>query len=230
MADSKVLLITGASSGIGAETAREAVKSGWKVALAARREEKLQALSDELGGLGKALPVVCDVTSWDAQKSMVAKTINYFGGMDAVFANAGIVGIPGGYSDSDPEQWKEMVLTNVYGVGLTLRASLEELKRKKGHVLITSSAAARLTIPGSMYCATKWAVSAIGSTLREELKGTGVRSTVIEPGMVDTRFADHPRPNCLNVKDIARTVMFALSQPPSVNVHVMTTYPIHSDF
>lgn len=75
LADSNVLLITGASSGIGAETARDALKSRWQVVLAARRGDELQALSDELGGISKALPVVCDVTSWDAQQNMVAKAL-----------------------------------------------------------------------------------------------------------------------------------------------------------
>ncbi|MET4693054.1 SDR family oxidoreductase [Endozoicomonas lisbonensis] len=230
MAASKVLIITGGSSGIGAETARHIVEAGWQVVIAGRRMEALKALSGELGGSEKAYPVVCDVTSWEDQQKLVSESLEHFGRIDAVFANAGIGGTPGGFSGADPLQWRDLLLTNVYGVGLTLRASLEEIKKRKGHVVIMSSAAGRLHLSGSMYGASKWAVTAIGYNLREELKDTGVRTTIIEPGVVDTPFFDEAKPHGLRAEDIARTVVFALSQPDGMNLHEMTIYPTSSAF
>jgi NADP-dependent 3-hydroxy acid dehydrogenase YdfG len=118
-----------------------------------------------------------------------------------------------------------MILTNVLGVGLTLRATLDALKTSKGHVLLTSSVAGRRTLAGSMYGASKWAVTAIGYNLREELRGSGVRVTLIEPGMVDTAFFDQPKPDALRPEDVAHTVMFALGQPDHVDLHELVVLP-----
>jgi NADP-dependent 3-hydroxy acid dehydrogenase YdfG len=219
----KVILITGASSGIGEATARAARAAGHKLVLAARRVDKLAALAEELGE--HALTVPCDVTSLTAQQEVVARALERFGRIDVVFANAGIGGVPGGFSAGDSEHWKDMILTNVLGVGLTIQASVAALKQSRGHLLITGSVAGRRTIGGSMYSATKWAVSAIGYGLREELAGTGVRVTLIEPGIVDTPFFDTPKPQGLRADDVARSVMFALSQPPSVDLHELMVLP-----
>ena len=108
-----------------------------------------------------------------------------------------------------------MILTNIYGVGLTLQACLPELKRRQGHVLLTGSAAGRTTIPGSMYSATKWAVTGIGYNLREELRGTGMRVTLIEPGMVDTPFFDPPRKRYTPSQDSTPKADGAEKQPES---------------
>lgn len=116
-----VLLITGASSGIGAATARLAAANGYRVALAARSQARLAELVDELGGSERALALRCDVQSIEDQQAMVARTLAHFGQLDAVYANAGIPGSEGGFSGADPEAWKAMLLTNVYGVALTLR-------------------------------------------------------------------------------------------------------------
>ena len=118
-----------------------------------------------------------------------------------------------------------MVETNILGVAYTLRATLPHVKAARGHVLITGSVAGRRTLTGSMYSATKWAVTAIGYGLREELRGTGVRVTLIEPGTVDTPFFDAPKPEGLTAEDIARAVLYALEQPPSVDVHELTVLP-----
>src|SRR6056297_1332062 len=201
MVDQPVMLITGASSGIGAETARAAAKQGYRLVLAARSEDKLKGLQQELGGEEKVLTVQCDVQSGDDQKNMVDQAVKAFGRIDAVFANAGRGGEPGGFSGADPDVWRDMILTNILGVGITLQVCMPELRKSRGHVLITGSAAGRATIPGSMYSATKWAVSAIGYGLREELRGTGVRVTLLEPGMVDTPFFDDPKPDALKSDD-----------------------------
>ncbi|WP_148863340.1 SDR family oxidoreductase [Marinobacter fonticola] len=222
---SKVMLITGASTGIGAATARAAAKDGYHLALVARSVDKLQSLQEELGGPEQALALECDVQDFDQQKSAVAQTLDRFGRLDAVFANAGRGGSPGGFSGADHEAWRDMILTNIYGVGLTIQAALPALRESKGHVLLTGSGAGRATIPGSMYSATKWAVTAIGYNLREELRGSGIRATLIEPGMVDTPFFDEKPEHALVDDDIARAVMYAVSQPDHVDVNEILVRP-----
>jgi NADP-dependent 3-hydroxy acid dehydrogenase YdfG len=220
-----VFLITGASSGIGAETARQAASAGYRVALAARSKDRLQSLVAELGGPERALAVSCDVTEDDQQRAMVERVLQHFGRIDVVFANAGTGGSPGGFSGADPESWRKMILTNVYGVGLTLRHTIAALRESRGHLLLTGSAAGRVTIPGSMYSATKWAVSAIGYGVREELRGSGIRVTLIEPGMVDTPFFDQPPETALEAEDVARAVLYAVSQPRHVDVNEILVRP-----
>jgi len=223
-ANDKVMLITGASSGIGAATATAAAGEGYKLALCARSADKLQRLVGEIGE-DRAFARRCDVTDYADQERMVAEVLDRYGRLDAVFANAGLGGKPGGFSAAPVEAWQTMVNVNILGVAYTLRAALPALKASRGHVLITGSVAGRRTIAGSMYSATKWAVSAIGYGLREELKGTGVRVTLIEPGMVDTPFFDEPKPDVLKAGDVARSVMYALEQPPHVDVHELTVLP-----
>ncbi|MBZ5487359.1 SDR family oxidoreductase [Halomonas aquamarina] len=219
-----VLLITGASSGIGAATARAAAREGYKLVLAARSMDRLEALAQELGP-ENVLTCELDVTDMNQQQAMIDQTLETFGRLDAVFANAGRGGSPGGFSGADHTAWRDMILTNIYGVGLTLQASLPALKRSKGHVLMTGSAAGRTTIPGSMYSATKWAVTGIGYNLREELRGSGMRVTLIEPGMVDTPFFDDPPEHALEDRDIANAVVYALAQPPHVDVNEILIRP-----
>jgi NADP-dependent 3-hydroxy acid dehydrogenase YdfG len=233
MAD-PVLLITGASSGIGAATARAAAPR-YRLVLAARREEELQRLAEELGGAERAVAVRCDVTEWDEVQALTAAALDRFGRIDAVFANAGF-GASRGFLEESPEHWRSMVLTNVYGVALTIRATLPHLlERGDGHFLVTSSIAGRLALPGSLYSATKWAATAIGESLRAELRqmheNQGIKVTLIEPGMVDTPFFDNrPGEWALKDEDIARTVIFALEQPAGVDVNEIlvrpTTQPI----
>ena len=224
MPDAKVLLITGASSGIGLATARAAAARGWRLALAARSLDRLEALVAAVGSEA-ACAIRTDVTDHADQERMAAAAVARFGRIDAVFANAGIGGAPGGFSTAPPESWRAMVETNILGVAYTLRATLAYVKAARGHVLITGSVAGRRTLAGSMYSATKWAVTAIGYGLREELRGTGVRVTLIEPGTVDTPFFDTPKPEGLTAEDIARAVLYALEQPPTVDVHELTVLP-----
>ena len=227
----RVVVVTGASSGIGAATARAAAEAGYRLVLGARSEGKLEALADELGGPERAIAVRCDVTEWSDNEALAAAAIDAFGGFDAVFANAGF-GATRGFLEESPEQWREMVLTNVLGVALTIRATLPHLlERDSGHYVITSSVAGRRALPGSMYSATKWAVTAIGEALRQELRtmheNQRIRVTLIEPGMVDTPFFDNrPGPdNALHDDDIARVVLFALGQPPHVDINEILIRP-----
>jgi NADP-dependent 3-hydroxy acid dehydrogenase YdfG len=169
----RVLLITGASSGIGASTARHAVEAGWRVVLAARSQERLDALAQELGGPEHALAVRCDVSEWEQQQRMVERALAAFGRVDAAFANAGFGG-PRGFL---------------------------------------------------MYSCTKHAVTAMGEAARQDLDGTGIRVTLIEPGMVDTPFFDKRPTQALEDQDIARAVIYAISQPPHVNVNEILIRP-----
>ncbi|MDE0310570.1 MAG: SDR family oxidoreductase [Acidiferrobacterales bacterium] len=224
MAD-KVFLITGASSGIGAATARAASRRGFRVVLAARRRQKLDQLAEELGGSERALAVQCDVTQWNEQQEMIGCTLDRFGQIDVILANAGIYRSGGGFVEGNPDHWKEMILTNVYGAGLTLRAGLVALKRTKGHILLLGSAAGRRPIAGSMYGATKWAVTAMGQNLREELRGTGIRVTLVEPGVTNTELFSQARPNAMEVEDVANAILFAVEQHPRVDMHEILMYP-----
>jgi NADP-dependent 3-hydroxy acid dehydrogenase YdfG len=229
VADEPVLLITGASTGIGAATARQAVDGGWRVALGARSEDKLEQLAQELGGDSKALARRCDVTDWEDQQAFVAAALDAFGRLDAVFANAGF-GAARGFLKESVEHWRSMVETNVLGVALTIRAVLPHLlETGTGHVILTSSVAGRRALPGSLYSATKWAVTAMGEALRQELRwehqNQVIRVTLIEPGMVDTPFFDERPHGALEPDDIARAVMYALSQPPHVDVNEILVRP-----
>jgi NADP-dependent 3-hydroxy acid dehydrogenase YdfG len=219
-----VFLITGASSGIGEATARRAAEAGYRLVLAARSEEKLTGLAAELGGGERAIAVRCDVTEWDDQQRLAATALDRFGRIDVSFANAGF-GAPRGFLESTVDHWRGMVLTNVYGAALTIRATIPALQDSKGHLLLTGSVAGRRALPGSLYSATKWAVTAMGEAARLELDGTGVRVTLIEPGMVDTPFFDNRPSQALEADDIARIVLFTVSQPPHVDVNEVLVRP-----
>jgi NADP-dependent 3-hydroxy acid dehydrogenase YdfG len=217
-------MITGASSGIGSATARSASEQGWRVVVAARSGERLDALAEELGGSERALAVPCDVTEWEDQQRLVGAAQEAFGRLDVVFANAGF-GAPRGFLNSTPEHWREMVLTNVYGAALTLRATIPALKESRGHLLLTSSVAGRRPLPGSLYSCTKHAVTAMGEAARQELHGSGIRVTLIEPGMTDTPFFDQRPSDALTADDIARAVLYAVAQPPRVDVNEILVRP-----
>src|SRR5947209_2376529 len=223
--DARVLLITGASSGIGAATARAAARDGWKVALAARSEERLNALVNGVGG-GRAFAQRWEVTDFEDQERLVAATVERFGRLDAAFANAGF-GAKRGFLEETPEHWRAMVETNVLGVAYTIRAVLPHFKeRGAGHFVLTSSVAGRRPLPGSLYSATKFAVTAMGHALRAELAETNLRVTLIEPGMVDTPFFERRPSDALKDEDVARTVTFALSQPPHVEINEILMRPV----
>jgi NADP-dependent 3-hydroxy acid dehydrogenase YdfG len=220
----RVFLITGASSGIGEATARRAAEDGCRLVLAARSNERLEALAAELGGDERAIAVRCDVTEWADQEALAAAALEQFGQIDVVFANAGF-GAPRGFLESTVDHWREMVLTNVYGAALTIRATLSALTESEGHLLLTGSVAGRRALPGSLYSCTKWAVTAMAEAARQELDGTGVRVSLIEPGMTDTPFFDNRPRNALEADDIARSVMFAVAQPPHVDVNEILVRP-----
>jgi NADP-dependent 3-hydroxy acid dehydrogenase YdfG len=227
VADEPVLVITGASSGIGAASARRAVEFGYRVVLAARSEERLAQLADELGGDEQAVARRCDVSSWADQQALVRAALERFGRMDAYLANAGF-GAKRGFLEETVEHWRAMVETNVLGVAFSIRAALAHFREQgRGHMLLVSSVAGRRALPGSLYSATKFAVTAMGEALRAELAETDIKTTLIEPGMTDTPFFDERPTGALEPDDIARAVMFALTQPPHVDVNEVLVRPIH---
>ena len=216
----RVFLITGASSGIGAATARAAAASGFRLVLAARSKGKLDALAEELGGSDRAVAVTCDVTNEADVQRMARAAEDAFGGIDIVLANAGR-----GTGAGDAEDWRTMIELNVFGVVLTVKTVLEAVKRREGHVVLLGSSAGRRPLPGSIYGATKWAITGYGYNLREELKGSGVRTTLIEPGMVDTPFFEEPKPDAMTAEDIADAILFAVTRPARVNVNEIWLTP-----
>jgi NADP-dependent 3-hydroxy acid dehydrogenase YdfG len=225
--DPHVFLITGASSGIGAATARHAAQAGYRLVLGARSADKLGALVDELGE-DRAIAVPTDVMKWEDNERIVQAAIDRFGRLDVAFANAGF-GAKRGWLEETPEHWRDMVTTNVLGAAYTLRAAIPAVKETTGHLLITGSVAGRRVMPGSLYSCTKWAVTAMGEAVRQDLNGTGVRVTLIEPGAVQTPFFDNPSEGRLEADDIARAVLFAVQQPPHVDVNEVLVRPAAQD-
>ncbi|MCW2926430.1 MAG: short-chain dehydrogenase/reductase [Thermoleophilia bacterium] len=221
----RVALITGASSGIGAAIAEAAVAAGMRVVLGARRLDRLEALAAKLGGDDHARAVELDVTDWASCQAAAATTLDAFGQLDALVVNAGF-GAPRGWLESTPEHWRDMVLTNVYGAAITIRAALPALLESKGDVVITSSVAGRRVLPGSLYSATKHAVTAMAEAVRQEVVDKGVRVTSLEPGMVDTPFFDDGVPEwALEDTDVAEAALFALSRHPRVTMSTLTIRP-----
>ncbi|MEO0478240.1 MAG: SDR family oxidoreductase [Planctomycetota bacterium] len=225
--DNRVFLITGASTGIGAATAIEASKRGFRVALTSRSEDKLSELAVRCGGSGRALAVACDVQDWESQKSMVDRVLAEFGQIDVVFANAG--GSFGGAfvgGDDTPEEWQQMVQTNVFGVAATARLTLPNLIENNGQLILCGSVAGRIAT-GSLYSATKWAVTGMAESIRKKVTEHGVRVTLIGPGRVDTPFWDSPQSQgALRDIDIAECVVWAATQPKHVDVNEILVRPV----
>ena len=221
----KALFITGASSGIGAATARLAVAQGWHVGLFARSKDKLDALAGELGEKAVALPG--DVTDLSNLKATMAAFVDQTGGLNAAFANAGMGLSAAGTEAGDPEEWEQMIGVNILGVLWTVKAAMPHLKERGGHLLLTGSAAGRRHISGSVYGATKWFVHGYGGNLSEEMRAFGGRCTVIAPGMVDTPFFDEPKPDKLQPEDVARAALFALEAHPRCAMNEIFLMPTH---
>ncbi|KAA9148734.1 SDR family NAD(P)-dependent oxidoreductase [Amycolatopsis acidicola] len=228
----RVLLITGASRGLGAATARRAAAAGYRLALVSRNAESLAPLVEELGA-DKALALAADVADWDQISGAVAATEERFGRLDAAFANAGQM-LPVsffGKGGTDPRQWREMVLTNVYGTAITARAALPALAKTEGHLVLTGSVAGRYIRPANLYSATKWAVTGLAGSIRAEAVGTGVRVTLVQPGIVETELITEEmrRKPKLDPDDIARAVCYALEQPKTVDVNEIVVRPTGQD-
>jgi len=237
----KVVLITGASSGIGAASARALARAGARVALFARRGEELARIAEELGG-DCALAVSGDVTSSLDIEQALARTVEKFGRIDAVFANAGIF-TQGNLAEGNPDDWQRLIDVNIMGVLRVVRAVVPRfIEHRSGHILMTASIAGRGTYPSSaVYGASKAFVYALAKGLRKEVHEYGVSVGVISPGYtlnelwengeVDlaARQRESEQGTALLSENIADAVVYAFSQPPNVNIADMLVLPTRSD-
>lgn len=229
MATEKVVLITGASSGIGDATARAFVAAGSRVVLGARRTDRLDALVADLGK-DNAVAQVCDVTDEAHVEALVDLALGTFGRLDVAFANAGFGG-GGTIAAGDPAAWKDMLLTNVWGLAITMHYALKPmLEAGEGHLVLTSSVAGRHVFSGRnhMYSASKFAVGALGEAVRKELTGK-VRVTLIEPGWTNTEFDTWPD-GALEATDIADLIVQAVNQPGRIAVNEILVRPSIQEF
>jgi NADP-dependent 3-hydroxy acid dehydrogenase YdfG len=233
----QVVVITGASSGMGAATARKLVHRGAKVVLAARREDQLQTLVAELGK--NAHYVLTDVSKQKEVDHLIQEAITCFGHVDVLWNNAGVMPISF-FDEGKVEEWDRMIDVNLKGVLYGIQAVLPHmLTRGTGHILATSSVSGYKTFPSTgVYSATKFAVRAIMETLREELAGK-IKVTTIYPGAVITELgrditsakigeivSKMPPMQRLDADDIANAVVYLLSQPAHVVVNDLTIRPL----
>ncbi len=234
----KVVIITGASSGIGAATARALASLGCKLTLAARSADKLDALAAEIGPAALAVPT--DVTVSADITNMVAKTIEHFGRVDVLFANAGIY-IPGQVAEGDPDAWATLMDVNVDGVLRAVHAVLPHmLAQRSGDILVTSSISGFIDIHWEpVYSASKHAIQGFVHTLRRQVAASGIRVGALAPGRVanelwgltdaaaiDQHIADRIS---LRSEDVAAAAIFMLSQPAHVTIRDLVMLPQNQD-
>lgn len=224
MAIKKVILITGASSGIGKATAKTLVNNGHKVILTARSEDKLKKLVKELGE-DSALSVPADATNFNELENVVTKGLNKFGRLDATFANAGKGLNTLGIEKGDPGEWATMLDININALLWSAKLTLPHLRKTKGHFIITSSATGRRAVKGSIYGASKWFTYGFGQNLAAEMSEWGGRCTTITPGAVNTPFTDEARPDKLYPQDVADAVLFALEANQRNNIREIHLRP-----
>ncbi len=220
----RVMLITGASSGIGAATARRAARDGIRLVLTARRAELLQGLVSELGA-DRAIAVAADATKLDEQAKVFDAAIARWEKIDVVFANAGIGVSKPGTAGGDPEEWSRVVDINIKALLWTAKLAMPHLRKTTGHFVLTSSVAGRTTHKGSIYSATKWFAYGFGMNLAEEMAEWKGRCTTICPGMVNTPFFDQAKPSKLDASDVAEAVMYAIDAPLRANVREVFLMP-----
>jgi NADP-dependent 3-hydroxy acid dehydrogenase YdfG len=243
--DGKVVVITGASSGLGEAAARHLSHLGASVVLGARRVDRLQSLSDELTGRGgKAFALATDVTVCDQVKRLADAAVEKYGRVDVMINNAGLM--PQSLLERlKIDEWDRMIDVNIKGVLYGIAAALPHMKRQKaGHIVNVSSVAGHKVRPGgTVYSATKHAVRVISEGLRQEVKPYNIRTTVISPGAVDTELPDTITDPDVSVAmrkfyddfaipadSFARAVAFALSQPPDVDINEILFRPTRQEF
>jgi NADP-dependent 3-hydroxy acid dehydrogenase YdfG len=242
--EGKVVVITGASSGLGEASARYLSAQGASVVLGARRVERMQSLADELTGSGgKALAVTTDVTQYDQVKRLVDAAVQTYGRIDVIIDNAGLM-------PSSPldrlriDDWDRMIDVNIKGVLYGIAAALPYMKQQKaGHIINVSSVAGHKVRTGdAVYAATKHAVRALSEGLRQEVKPYNIRTTVISPGLVATELPESvTEPDvaefmrqvykiAIPADSFARAVVYAMSQPEDVDVNEILFRPTLQEF
>lgn len=229
MSESPVTLITGGTSGIGAAVARRLLEQKQRVCVTGRNADRMSRFVDSVGKPESLLAVTADAGDWDAVESAVASTVDRFGRLDNVVANAGYA-THDGLGDGDPRQWRDMVLTNVLGPALLIRASLDALKASEGRIVLIGSVAGLVPTPGNIYGVTKWAVTGLAENTRRMVTGDGIGVTLIAPGRVDTNFWEPvggaPQGLNLTPDHLADSVLWALGQPKGVDVNTVVIRPI----
>lgn len=239
----KTVLVTGATAGIGAACVRAFAKAGWRVVGTGRRADRLQALQDELGA-DRFHPCVFDVRDEDARDTALDALPGEFGQIDCLVNNAGLALGTSPAQDSDLDQWKVMIDTNITALVSLTRRLLPMLVERRGAIVNLSSVAA--TYPyagGNVYGGTKAFVHQFTLGLRSDLHGTGVRVTSIEPGMVETEFtvvrtggsqqasdALYGGANPMTGEDIAETILWVASLPPHLNINTLELMPVSQSF
>jgi len=233
--DSPTAVITGASSGIGAATARALVAGGYRVALLARRAERLQALADELGDAAIAIPA--DVTDRDALLAAAKRVKDELGGADVLINNAGVM-LLGPFTSDQREEQRRMVEVNLLGAMTATEVFLDQLRDGGGDLVNLSSVAGRTARPGNAaYAATKWGMNGWSESLRQELQ-PDIRVIVIEPGAVATELVEHIthddtkqaieqfyEATSIAAEDIAQIIAFAVSRPRTVSINEILVRP-----
>ena len=239
--EGRVALVTGASSGIGEATALALAEAGAAVAVGARRTDRLDALAAKLRDGGtRLLQLPLDVTDEQACRDAVGRTREELGGLDVLVNNAGVM-LLGSIVGADPEDWRRMMDTNVLGLMYMTHAAIDGLvEQGSGDVVNISSVAGRTARKGAgVYNASKWAVNAFSESLRQEVTGRGVRISLVEPGAVDTELRTHitqaeARRSAeqyagairqLHSEDVARAIVYVVSQPPHVAVNEVLVRP-----
>ena len=238
----RVAVVTGASSGIGEATARLLAREGYAVALAARREERINSLAEEISSSGgKALAIPTDVSDPASAKSLIDTTKQELGSVDVLVNNAGVM-LLGPILGAELEHWQRMVDVNVLGLLYCTHAALPVMQEQGGgHIVNVSSVAGRVARLGSgVYNATKWGVGAFSESLRQEGVMYNVRVTIIEPGFVDTELQghnEHPMVveniqksmeeigKVLEPDDIANAILYAVQQPEHVSINEVLVRP-----
>ncbi len=242
--EGKVVVITGASSGLGEATARHLSAQGAAVALGARRVERIDALANELNDDGgKAIAISTDVTQYDQVKRLVDSAVEAFGRIDVMINNAGLMPqSPIGRLKID--DWNRMIDVNIKGVLYGIAAALPYMKEQKsGHIINVSSVAGHKVRPATaVYGATKHAVRALSEGLRQEVKPWNIRTTILSPGAVDTELpesvtepdiAENVRKlyeTAIPADSFARAVAFAISQPEDVDINEIVFRPTSQEF
>ncbi|HEY8454397.1 MAG TPA: SDR family NAD(P)-dependent oxidoreductase [Actinopolymorphaceae bacterium] len=231
---SKTILITGGTSGIGAQTARTLLDRGHRAAVTGRDERKLKTVVDEIAQPDRLLGIVADAADWEATRSAVTRTVDRFGELHAAIANAGFASAdyqqfgPAVFADEgNPELWAPIILTNVLGPALLARAALPYLEATRGRLVLIGSVIGTKNSPGNLYSATKWAVVGLAENLRMHTTTRGVGVTLVNPGMVDTPFWQGKTPPvALGATPIAEAIAFAIDQPDGVDLNTLTIRPI----
>ncbi|MER8018168.1 SDR family oxidoreductase [Streptomyces griseoluteus] len=229
MNDSPVALITGGGSGIGAAVARQLLEAGHRVTVTGRGEDRLRRFAESVGDPADLLTVPGSASSYDDVHDAVDRTLQRYGRLDTVIANAGVA-THDSVAEGDPAGWSEMVLTNVLGPALLIRAAVDALKETRGRVVLIGSVAGFVNTPGNLYGATKWAVTGLAENTRRQVTEYGIGVTLVAPGRVETPFWDGygslPPGQLLTAGQIADSVVWAIRQPAGVDVNTVVVRPV----